>query len=160
MDLTEGKVTKESTPQDLAMNFLGGEGFGVKWLFDEVDPLTDPFDPKMIFVVGLGPLSGTLCPGSGRLELISKSPSTGILGDSNAGGFFAPEVKWAGYDAIIIHGRAKSPVYLSIEDDKVEIRDAGHLWGKENKSEVEEILQKEIKTGAVVIALKRFNPQP
>ncbi len=134
VDLTQGKITKENTPQELCLNFLGGEGFGVKWLYDEVTPNLDPFDPQMIFVIATGPLTGTLCPSSGRLEIITKSRRTGILGDTNVGGFFAPELKWAGYEAIILPGKAKNPSYLSIVDDEVEIRDASHLWGKEEKS--------------------------
>ena len=144
VDLTEGKIVKEKTPEDLAINFLGGEGFGVKWLYDEVAPGTSPFDPKMIFVVGIGPLNGTLCPSSGRLELITKSPLTGILGDCNAGGSFAPELKFAGYDSLIVQGKAKRPVYLWIDDDEVEIRDASHLWGMKDKYEFSKRLKEEI----------------
>lgn len=144
VDLSQKKITKETTTEDLATNFLGGEGFGVKFLYDEVPAGTDPFDPKMIFVVTTGPLTGTLCPASGRLEVVTKSPLTGILGDSNAGGFFTPELKWAGYDAVIIQGKAAKPVYLVICDDEVEIRDAAHLWGKENKFEVQDRIKEEI----------------
>ncbi|MBW1838686.1 MAG: aldehyde ferredoxin oxidoreductase family protein [Deltaproteobacteria bacterium] len=144
VDLTQGKVEKQPTPVELAHNYLGGEGMGVKFLYDEVPPGTHPFDPKMIFVVGIGPLTGTLAPSCGRLEVISKSPMTNILGDSNAGGFFAPEVKWAGYDSIVIMGKSPRPVFLLIEDEEVSLCDAGSLWGKENKFEVEEQLKSEV----------------
>ncbi len=144
IDLTEEKVTKESLPPEFAEDYLGGLGFGLKLLYDEVPPGTDPFDPEMIFVVAAAPLSGTLSPSNGRLHVITKSPLTGILGDSNAGAFFGPELKFAGYDAIVIKGRAKNPVYIFIEDDEVQIRDATHLWGQENRVEVVEKIRKEI----------------
>ena len=82
IDLSEGKIVKENTTQELCLDFLGGEGFGVKWLYDQVPPGTDPFDPQMIFVIATGPLTGTLCPASGRLEILTKSRRTGILGDT------------------------------------------------------------------------------
>ncbi len=80
-------------------------------------------------VFGLGPLVGTTFPGGARFNVSAMSPQTGILGDSNAGGFFGPELKYAGYDQIIVHGRAEHPVYLWICDDLVELRDARAFWG-------------------------------
>ena len=129
VDLTSGEVTKESISRDILVNYIGGEGLGARLLYDEVPPGTDPFSPEMAFIVAAGPLSGTLAPGSGRLEIVSKSPITGIFGDSNAGDDFAPELHWAGYIAILIRGRAEHPVYLWIDDDDVQIKDGRHLWG-------------------------------
>ncbi len=129
VDLTAGEVTKESISRDILVNYIGGEGLGARLLYDEVPPGTDPFSPEMAFIVAAGPLSGTLAPGSGRLEIVSKSPITGIFGDSNAGDDFAPELHWAGYIAILIRGRAEHPVYLWIDDDDVQIKDGRHLWG-------------------------------
>ena len=99
-------------------------------LFDEVEPGIDPLGPENKLFFGTSPLTGTGLITSGRIHVTAKSPLTGILGDSNAGGHFGPELKWAGYDHIIVEGAAEKPVYLWIDDDQVEIRDASHLWGK------------------------------
>jgi aldehyde:ferredoxin oxidoreductase len=144
VDLTERKIVKQALDPKLAEDYLGGEGLGVRYLYDETPAGMSPFDPRMVFVVGIGPLTGTLCPSSGRLEVISKSPITGYLGDSNGGGHFAPEVKWAGYDSIVITGKAEHPVYLWICDDHVELRDARHLWGKKNRHAVRRQIRAEI----------------
>ncbi|MFQ5827174.1 MAG: aldehyde ferredoxin oxidoreductase N-terminal domain-containing protein, partial [Dehalococcoidia bacterium] len=153
VDLSRGEVAKEPIPRELLVNYIGGEGLGVKWLYDEVPPGTDPLAPEMAFIVASGPLSGTLAPGSGRLEIVSKSPITGIFGDSNAGDDFAPELHWAGYEAIIIKGRAENPVYLWIDDDQVQIRDGRHLWGRPHAEAIDMVKQElgdpEIRTIAV-----------
>ncbi|MEW6082320.1 MAG: aldehyde ferredoxin oxidoreductase family protein [Bacillota bacterium] len=128
VDLTDRKVSVEETPEELARGFLGGNGFGVRVLWDETGPGVDALDPGNRLVFASGPLSGTTWPGAGRLEVIAKSPLTGIYGDSNSGGFFAPELKYAGFDMVVITGRAEAPVFLSITPRGVEIRDAGHLW--------------------------------
>jgi len=139
IDLTTGRIAKEEIPQNLLIEYIGGEALGAKLLYDEVPPGTDPFDPKMLFIVATGPLSGTLGPGSGRLEIITKSPLNNLFGDTNTGGEFAPELHWAGYDFIKIHGRADKPVYLWIDDDSVEIRDASHLWGLPHIEAIEQV---------------------
>ncbi|MFC2020154.1 aldehyde ferredoxin oxidoreductase family protein, partial [Chloroflexota bacterium] len=106
-------------------------GLAVRILYDEVAPGTDPLGPDNILLISQGPLSGTTAPSSGRYEIVTLSPQTGIYLRTNGGGFFGPEMKWAGYDLIIIRGQAKKPVYLWIEDDRVELKDAAHLWGKD-----------------------------
>lgn len=143
VDLSRGLIEQEPIPRDILVNYIGGEGLGAKYLYDEVPPGTDPFDPQMLVVVAPGPVSGTLSPGCGRLEIITKSPNTGLFGDSNVGGDFAPELHWAGYDAILITGKAPQPVYLWIDDDKVELRDAGHLWGRPH-AEAVDIVHREL----------------
>lgn len=130
VNLTDNKVTKEKLDLDMAKKFIGGRGLGTKLFYDEVDPKVDALSPenKLLFVTG--PLTGTPTPTGGRYMVVTKGPLTGTIASSNSGGYFGAELKFAGYDAIIIEGKAEKPVYLSINDDDVEIRDAGHLWGK------------------------------
>ncbi|MFC1956047.1 aldehyde ferredoxin oxidoreductase family protein [Chloroflexota bacterium] len=130
VDLTTGNIEIESLDREWAIKCIGGSGFGAGILYDEVGPEVDALSPENISIITAGPLSGTLAPTSGRCELITKSPLTGIFGRSNVGGNFGPEMKFAGYDLIIIRGKAEKPVYLWIEDDRVELRDASHLWGQ------------------------------
>lgn len=131
IDLSSSKIEKKPLEADFARKWIGGEGFGAKVLWDEVGPeVEDGLDPRNVLIYATGPLNGTMAPSSGRLEIVTKSPLTGIFGDSNAGGHFAPELKHAGYDFVVIKGRADRPVYIWIDDDIVEIRKAAHLWGK------------------------------
>lgn len=126
--LSSGKVEKEPLTEDLGRKFIGGRGVNVKVLYEEVKAGIDPFDRGNRLVFGAGPLVGTLAPGSGRFNVTTKSP-LGFLGDSNSGGHWGPELKFAGYDHVIVQGKAESPVYLRIDNDDVEIRDAKNLWG-------------------------------
>jgi aldehyde:ferredoxin oxidoreductase len=129
IDLTKGTLHRHPTEEHLARAYLGGRGLNVKRLWDELPAHTDGLSPENLLVFGLGPLVGTTFPGGARFNVSAMSPQTGILGDSNAGGFFGPELKYAGYDQIIVHGRAEQPVYLWICDDLVELRDARAFWG-------------------------------
>ena len=131
VDLSKGEIKVLDLPDDLIENYLGGNGFGTKILWDEVPSEVDALDPENRLIFATGVLTGTLWPSSGRLEVISKSPLTGIYGDANAGGFFAPELRFTGYDMIVFQGKAEKPVYLWIKDEKIELRDAKHLWGKD-----------------------------
>ena len=131
VDLTEGKSLRHPTEEELARSFLGGRGLNVKRLWDELPAHTDALSPENTLIFGAGPLVGTLFPGGARFNVTAMSPHTGILGDSNAGGFFGPELKFAGYDQLIVRGKADHPVYLCIRDDEVEIRDARGLWGRD-----------------------------
>jgi aldehyde:ferredoxin oxidoreductase len=130
--LTEGKIVKEPLSGELRLNYLGGRGLNSKTLFDELKPGIDPLSPDNIFMVGVGPLNGTAAPTSSRWTVTAKSPLTGGLGDGNGGGDFATELKFAGYDQVIFYGRSPKPVYLWINNDHVELRDASFLWGKTN----------------------------
>ena len=127
--LTEGTVERQPTEERLARMYLGARGLNVRRLWDEVPAHTDGLAPENKVMFGVGPLVGTTFPGGARFNVTGMSPQTGILGDSNAGGFFGPEVKYAGYDQVIVEGRADHPVYLWIENDTVQIRDARGLWG-------------------------------
>ncbi len=129
--LTDGTFHRHPTEEHLARSFLGARGLNVKRLWDELRPHTDGLSPDNILVFGVGPLVGTLFPGGARFNVSAMSPQTGILGDSNAGGFFGPELKFAGYDQLIVEGRAESPVYLWIRDGAIELRDARGLWGRD-----------------------------
>jgi len=130
INLTTGEIKKEDLPEDLVKNYLGGRGFAAKILFDELKPGTDPFGPDNKVIVSAGPLTGVFVPGTGKVTFASKSPATNSYGDSNMGGHFGPELKYAGYDTIIIEGKSDKPVYLYIDDDTVEIRSATEYWGK------------------------------
>lgn len=129
VDLSRGRIVVDPLDRDLARRYIGGRGFNMKLLYDEITPGLDPLSPANPLSFGVGPLNGTLFPGAARFNVSAKSPQTGILGDSNAGGFFGPEMKFAGYDQIVIEGAAERPAYLLIRDHQVEIRPADHLWG-------------------------------
>jgi aldehyde:ferredoxin oxidoreductase len=117
VDLSEGKVSREPTTS-YSGDFLGGRGINTKLLYDGVTPEIGALDPASLLIFGVGPLCGTPVPAS-RVEVTAKSPETGFLASSNFGGFFAPELKFAGYDHIVIRGKADKPVYLWIYNEHV-----------------------------------------
>ncbi len=129
VNLSTQAISEESVDEQEARKFLGGAGLATKYLFDEVAKGIDPLgsDNKLIFMSG--PLTGTISPSSGRFSAVTKSPLTGFWAASNSGGRWGLDLKKSGYDGIIIEGKSDKPVYLAIEDDKVEIRDAASLWG-------------------------------
>jgi aldehyde:ferredoxin oxidoreductase len=129
IDLTNMSHDIEPIPRGWTEQYLGGRGFNIRRLYSEVPDNVDPDSPDNKLVIGVGPLNGTLFSGAARVNFSALSPATGILGDSNAGGFFGPELKFAGFDQVVIEGRSATPVYLFIHDGTVEIRDAAHLWG-------------------------------
>ncbi len=129
VDLSSGRIRREETDETLRRLFLGGRGVNSKLLYDCTGPQTGALEPDNVVIFGSGPLAGTLAPSCPRCTVTAKSPLTGILGDANFGGFFAPAMKKAGCDHLIITGRASAPVYLHITAGSVEIRDAAHLWG-------------------------------
>ncbi len=131
VDLSEMSIRKEPLSPNLKRDYLGGVGFGARILYDELKPHANALGPENVLVFATGPLNGTLAPGSGRLDITTKSPLTGMIGMANLGGFWAPELKYAGYDVLVVKGKAASPVYIWIENDKVELRTADHLWGKD-----------------------------
>ena len=130
VNLTTGEITKEPLSYEYRRKWIGGRGFNSDVIYNEVPAHLDPYDPEARVCFGMGPISGTAAPSTGRVTVSCKSPLTGGFGDSNMGGHWGAEVKFAGYDQIIVQGKAKNPVYIWIDDDKVEIRDARHLWGK------------------------------
>lgn len=141
VNLINGTITKENLNVEDARNYLGGRGLGTKIFMDEVDPKIDPFSPENKLIFMTGPLTGTFASSGGRYEVIAKAPLTGTIGASNSGGHFGPELKYAGYDGIIFEGESDKPVYLYINDDKVQLRSAEHLWGKTVFDTTDELLK-------------------
>lgn len=127
--LSTHKISHEA-PAEWAKRFLGGRGVNQWILFKELAPQIPPLSPENIITFGTGPLVGTLAPAACRLSIDSKNPFTNGIGSSNCGGNFAAELRFAGYNHVVIQGKAETPVYLFIDDDRVEIRAAGHIWGK------------------------------
>jgi aldehyde:ferredoxin oxidoreductase len=130
IDLSRGKSVVENIREDFLKSFLGGRGLNVRVLYDLVGKDLDSYSPENPLIFGTGPVTGTLFPSNGRHNVTSKSPQTGILGDSNSGGFWGPELKFAGYDQIIISGKADRPIYIWVDDDEIVLKDASKLWGK------------------------------
>ncbi len=143
IDLSRRQVEKEPLKPEWVDEFVGGRGFTSKILYDENPQGVEPFDPENRFVIAMGPLSGLFLPASGKTHFATKSPATGGYGDSNMGGHFGVNMKYAGYDIAILSGKAETPSYIFIDDDTVEIRPADQYWGK-GSTEVEEALKKEL----------------
>jgi aldehyde:ferredoxin oxidoreductase len=130
INLSTGDIKKEATNLKDAKLFIGARGLASKILYDEIDVKIDPLSAANKLIFAPGPLSGSMAPSMGRYDVVCKAPLTNLIAASNSGGSFGPEVKFAGYDMIIIEGVAKKPTYIWIKDDKVEIRDASAVWGK------------------------------
>ena len=142
VNLTTGEIKKEELDLGIAKKFIGGRGLGSYILFKEIDPAVDPLSPENKIIFATGPLTGSSAPTS-RYMVITKSPLTGAIACSNSGGFWGAELKFAGYDLIIVEGKAQNPSYIYIKDDTVEIKDAKACWGK-LVSETTELLQNEV----------------
>lgn len=158
IDLSTNKTSERSLAEKDAEKFIGGKGLGAKLLFEATNPESDPLSPDNVLILCTGPLTGSLAPTSGRWCVVTKSPLTGLFLDSQVGGYFGAEIKKSGHDAIIITGRADHPVYITIHDDAVNIKDAAHLWGK-NTTATENELKDEgrvLSIGAAGENLVRF----
>ncbi|HWP98013.1 MAG TPA: aldehyde ferredoxin oxidoreductase family protein [Syntrophomonadaceae bacterium] len=151
VDLSQGEIYKRDVKSDLARDYIGGIGFNSRILYDEIPVGADPLGPDNVLVFGVGTLVGTPFPTASRTEASAKSPLTNGFGTSNSGAFFGLQVKTAGYDAIICKGQAQKPVYLLLEDDKVEIRDAAFIWGKDAWESID--LLKKCHYGAEVVLI-------
>jgi aldehyde:ferredoxin oxidoreductase len=140
VDLAKQSILHEEIPEDMARKFLGGRGLATKYLFDELEPGADPLGPenKLIFMSGL--LTGTPSPSASRYSIVTKSPLTGIWAQSSSGGRWGVDLKHSGFDGIIFEGVSEKPVYLVIDNEKAELRDATELWGK-NVSEATRLLK-------------------
>jgi aldehyde:ferredoxin oxidoreductase len=141
VDLTKGTCKSEPLNMEWAQQYLGQRGLATKYFVEEVDPKVDPLSPANKMIMATGPLTGTPASTGGRYSVITKGPLTGAIACSNSGGYFGAELKFAGWDMVVFEGKSAKPVYLSIEDDKVELRDAAHLWGK-TTWQTEEIIKK------------------
>ncbi|TFF86364.1 MAG: aldehyde ferredoxin oxidoreductase [Promethearchaeota archaeon] len=151
VDLTESKIEIKDLDEKLAKKYLGGNGLACRMLYDMVDKDTDPLGEENVLIVMTGPLTGTFGPCVGKYAICAKSPLTDIWGESNSGGKFGPELKYAGFDGIVFTGKAPKPVYLFVKDGKAELRDAKKVWGKEVTKTQEKIL-KELKDEKIKIA--------
>jgi len=143
VNLTKGSITKEKLGDDLLETYLGGKGLAARLLYDELNPRVDPLGQENKLFFATGPLTGTIVPASPKYDVSFKSPLTGVYAESQSGGSFAVALKKAGYDALVIEGRAESPVYLHIDDEDVEIRAADHLWGFDT-FETDDVLKSEL----------------
>jgi aldehyde:ferredoxin oxidoreductase len=130
VDLSKGTVKSEALNMDWAQSYLGSRGLGSKYLVEEVDAKVDPLSPANKLIWATGPLTGTMASTGGRYTVITKGPLTGAIACSNSGGYWGAELKMAGWDMIIFEGKSPKPVYLYINDDVAELRDAAHLWGQ------------------------------
>jgi aldehyde:ferredoxin oxidoreductase len=142
IDVGTGEVAIDST-EPYIDDYLGGRGVGLRLIYDLLKPGTKPLDPGNPMIFSMGPLSGTAMPSSGRTDVTALAPQNNLRGRSNFGGYFGPEAKYAGYDHIVLTGKAEKPVYVWINDDKVQIRDAAHLWGKDT-FETQKLIQQEL----------------
>jgi len=129
VDLTSGSVQTKEIPEELRHRFLGGRGIDMYLLYNLVGPGIDPLGPENVLLVSAGLLTGTPAPAAARTHVGAKSPLTGLIGSSNMGGFFGPELRFAGFDHLIIRGRSERPVYLWIHNGEIQVRDAGFIWG-------------------------------
>lgn len=130
VNLTAGSCVTEPLNRDWAQAYLGQRGLGSKYLCEEVEPTVDPLSPENKLIIATGPLTATTAPTGGRSSAVTKGALTGAIAASNTGGMFGAELKMAGYDLLIIEGRAEQPVYLWIRDDIAELHPAAALWGK------------------------------
>lgn len=153
VNLTKARVQDEPLTNTLVEQYIGGAGLAARILYDELQPGIDPFSPENKVIFMTGPVVGTMIPTACRIGLYSKSPLTNSFFHSSAGGHFAPELKFAGYDGIIFEGRSAEPVYLFIDDGHVELRNAAHLWGMDtNRVQLElfeELGSEEIQIAAI-----------
>ncbi|MCP4681876.1 MAG: aldehyde ferredoxin oxidoreductase family protein [Desulfobacterales bacterium] len=157
VDLSNRTCTVEGIDPEVTKAYIGGHGVATKILMDEMDPKVDPLSPDNKLIFSTGPLTGTAAVTGSRYMITSKSPLTDLLGFANSGGFFGPAIKSAGFDHIIIEGGSDNPVYLWIDDDKVEIKDAGHVWGKDTH-ETEAVLRSELEDGGKRVRVSCIGP--
>lgn len=141
VDLSSGRLRDEPLNEALARAYVGGSGLAARYLMDMVDGQTDPLGPDNPLVFMTGPLVGTAMPSAGRYSVCALSPLTGIWGEANSGGFFGPELRFAGYDGILITGVAERPVYLSVVEGRAELHDAAGLWGLDSYAAQERLRQ-------------------
>lgn len=152
VNLGNGKVTKEPIAEALTRQFVGGRGVATKLLSDNMDPRVDALDQANPLIFATGPLTGTFAPTGGRYMVVTKSPLTGAVACSNSGGYWGPALRYCGYDYLMIEGAARQPVYLWVNDDKVEIRTAKHVWGK-LVAETEDLIRAETHPDARVACI-------
>lgn len=153
VNLAKKQVKTENLRWEWVTQYIGGKGLGFKYLYDELKPKVNPLSPenKLIFITG--PLSGTIAPATGKYAVVTKSPRTNTILDSYFGGTFGAQLKFSGFDAVIVEGRAKRPVYISISNGKVNLKTAEHLWGKGAFNTISTIKKDEEDTKTSVLAI-------
>ena len=150
IDLSNKKIWTEET-KSYAEKTLGGRGINSLIMINEIEPKVKWYDPENLLCFGAGSLVGTMTPGACRVDISTINVFSGGKGSANVGGFWGPELKYAGFDNLIIIGKSKKPVYLYINDNNIEIRDASSIWGK-NIFETEDILRQKIGDDNIKIA--------
>lgn len=150
VDLTKGELTVEEPPEAFYRKYLGGSAMGMHYILRDVPKGADPLGPENVLTLFTGVTTGAPISGQSRLNANAKSPISGGIGDSQSGGFFPAELKFAGFDGIVIKGKSPKPVYLAIVEGKAELRDAAHLMGKIT-GEVDDILHKEVDPKAEIL---------
>jgi len=151
VDLESEKITEQNISEDVTRKYLGGRGLSIKILYDELEPGIDPLGPENLLLFMAGPLQGGIIPGHTRYVAMAKSPQSQGLAEAHAAGSIGPEIKYAGYDGIVIRGAAKHPLYLWVHDGEAELRDARHLWGK-TTHETEALVKEEVNTVRASVA--------
>lgn len=154
VDLTTAKTSYEQIDEGTARKYIGGVGLAAKILWDGTKSDTEPLSPENCLIFMTGPLTGSIVPKSSRYIIAGISPLTGIWGQSHSGGSWADELRHAGFDGIVVRGQSSRPVYLWLHDKQAEIRDAGHIWGKDTY-EVSDFLQAETDEKASVACIGR-----
>ncbi len=152
VNLTEGTIKTEELNHELAKKFLGGRGLGTKMMMDEVDPKVDPLSPENKLFIVTGPMTGNPVATGGRYMVVTKSPLSGTIASSNSGGKWGAELKFAGWDVIVFEGKSPEPVYLAIQDDKVELMPADKIWGT-TVSNTTKYLEENYPKGSKVLAI-------
>ena len=143
IDLSSGEIRKAHIPEKLRRLFIGGRGIDMYLLYNYVKPQCDPLGPDNVITVSAGLLGGSVAPAAARTHSGAKSPLTYGVGSTNMGGFFAPELTYAGFHHLLFTGKADKPVYLWIQDGEIELRDARHLWGKDS-FETQKLIREEL----------------
>ncbi|MFX0002050.1 MAG: aldehyde ferredoxin oxidoreductase family protein [Candidatus Hodarchaeota archaeon] len=151
VNLSNGAISIENPDEIFYRRYIGGEGFIAYYLLKEVPQGIDPLSPENKLIFATGPLTGFAIPGTGRNSVGAKSPLTGGFGEAEVGGHWGAELKHAGFDAVIVEGKGKNPVYLWINDGKAELRDASHLWGKLT-GDAQKIIQEELDDNLIRVA--------
>lgn len=142
LNLTQSRATVEPIDNSTLVDYVGGKGLGAKFFFEGADLKKDPYDASNPLIFTAGPVNGLAFSGAAKFCAVFKSPLTGVWGESQCGGYFAPHLKNAGYDAMIVRGKSKKPVYLLVNEDQIEIKSANHLWRKDT-FETEDIIKKD-----------------
>ena len=130
IDLTSREIRTKAIPPEIRNQFIGGRGLDAYLLYNNTTAGVDPLGPENVLLISGGLLTATCASATTRTHVMAKSALTGLLGSTNMGGFFAPELAWAGFHHLVIRGKADKPVYLFVHDGEIEIRDAANIWGK------------------------------